>query len=182
MLCEMLNRVYHNNPLVLYVQMFRCALRREPSSSLTNDCITAMAEGLDSSLYNYFLVHFWQDGGSASLSEVSSSEDAEWTSFSTIIMQMGRRSGCRTQQHLNLVPSSSWQFLLESKFHKNYCKLNLPSRIYSGTSLSEQGSEPLTSKATEIVKDSFYSDLYMSTLDSLHAVYESLKLDNLRKQ
>lgn len=163
--------------------MFRCALRRNPSSSLTNDCITTMAEGLNSTFYNYFLVLLWGDSNSAYLSEANSDVDLEWNSFCSTIMQMGQKSSAISQQHLNPVPNSSWEFLLTSKFHKNYRKFNFITGI-SGTSLDVRGSNSCGSNVDgkQILNESFYSELFKVTLDSLHALYESLKLDTLRKR
>ncbi|KAK1572161.1 hypothetical protein Q3G72_028403 [Acer saccharum] len=172
------------NVIVNNGQMFRCALRRNPSSSLTNDCITSMAEGLSSSLYNYFLALLWGDGGSAYLLESNSNIDAEWDNFCSIIMQMGRKSTLNVQQHLDMVANSSWDFLVNSKFHKNYCKFNFVTGTSSRTSLDVQRSDfPRSSvDGAQISQDSFFSELFTATLDSLHAVYENLKLDNLRKR
>ncbi|XWS56746.1 hypothetical protein CRYUN_Cryun09bG0112000 [Craigia yunnanensis] len=41
-------------------QVFRCALRRSPSSLLANDSITAMDDGLSPSVCNHFLVLLWE--------------------------------------------------------------------------------------------------------------------------
>ncbi|KAI9156178.1 hypothetical protein LWI28_001768 [Acer negundo] len=172
------------NVIVNNGQMFRCALRRNPSSSLTNDCITSMAEGLSSSLYNYFIALLWGDGGSAYLLESNSNIDAEWDNFCSIIMQMGRKSTPNVQQHLDMVANSSWDFLVNSKFHKNYCKFNFVTGTSSRTSLNVQRSDFSRSSVdgAQILQDSFFSELFTATLDSLHAVYENLKLDNLRKR
>lgn len=165
------------------IQIFRCALRQNPSSSLTNDCITAMAEGLSSNFYNYFLLLLWGDKNSAYLSEASSDVDSEWNSFCSVIMQMGQKYSLVSEQHLNSVPDSSWEFLLNSNFHKNYRKFNFIAGI-SGTKLAVLG--PNSSRkevdGSLILNDSFYSELFMVTLDSLHSLYENLKLDNLRKR
>ncbi|KAJ0045529.1 hypothetical protein Pint_06537 [Pistacia integerrima] len=172
------------NVIVSNGQMFRCALRQNPSSSLTNDCITALAEGLNSSFYNYFLVLLWGDGDSAYLSEANSAVDSEWNSFCGVIMQMGRRSTVTAQEPLNSVPKSSWEFLLNSNFHKNYGKFNFFPGLSSGTSLDVLRSDSSKSNldGKHILKGSFYSGLFVATLDSLHAVYESLKLNCLRKR
>ncbi|GKU92137.1 hypothetical protein SLEP1_g5905 [Rubroshorea leprosula] len=161
-------------------QMFRCALRRSPSSSLANDCITAMAEGLNANFYNHFLVLLWGDGDCSYLSEVDSTVDSEWNSFCNVVLQMCRKSTVVHQE-----PSkSSWEFLLNTKFHKNYCKLNYFVGFSSGLDPDVQGSESSVSSmaSTQNLEKSFYNDLLLEILDSLHAVYESLKLDNLRKR
>ncbi|XVF84048.1 hypothetical protein PTKIN_Ptkin16aG0543300 [Pterospermum kingtungense] len=161
-------------------QMFRCALRRSPSSSLANDSITAMAEGLSPSFYNHFLVLLWGDGDSGYLSEANSTVDSEWNSFCDTIMQMCKKSSIVSQES----PKSSWDFLLNSKFHKNYCKINSMIGLTSGTELDRSGLDSTRSIIDGIKSSdkSFYSDLLMESLDSLHALYESLKMDNLRRR
>lgn len=164
----------------MYIQIFRCALRRSPSSSLTNDSITAMAEGLSPSFYNHFLVLLWGDGDSGYLSEANSTVDSEWNSFCDAIMQMCKKSSVVSQE----TPKSSWEFLLNSKFHKNYCKRNSMVGLASTTELDRSGLDPTRSIVDGIKSSdkSFYSDLLMESLDSLHALYESLKMDNLRRR
>lgn len=162
-------------------QMFRCVFRRSPSSLLADDCITAMAEGLSSSFYGHFLGLLWKDGDSAYLSNADSSVNLEWESFCTIITQMCK-SSVDNQDFVNSVPQSSWEFLISSKFHKNY-KLNLITGTSCEMSLDVLGFLPRShSDATQSLKKSFYSEVLMECLDSLHAVYESLKLDILRKR
>ncbi|KAA8539561.1 hypothetical protein F0562_026253 [Nyssa sinensis] len=63
------------NVIVNNGQIFRCTLRRSPSSSLADDCITAMAEGLSSTFYNHFLALLWGDGDLAYLSAADASVD-----------------------------------------------------------------------------------------------------------
>ncbi|GAV64914.1 Apc1 domain-containing protein [Cephalotus follicularis] len=167
----------HLNVVINNGKIFRCALRRSPSSSLANDCITAMAEGLTANFFNHFLVLLWRDGDSVYLSEANYSVESEWNSFCSIIMQMSGKSEALSQRILNSAPHSSWEFLVNSKYHQNYFKLNFTSGISFGT-LNPARS---TIKETNLEK-SFNSDLLMECLVSLHAVYESLKLDNLRKQ
>ena len=164
--------------------MFRCALRRSPISSLTNDCIAAMAEGLSSSSYNHFLSLLWGDDDAAYLSKADSSVDSEWESFSSIIMQMCKKSGLNPPKRSDAVPSTSWEFLMNSNFHKNYSKLNLISAISSKMSLEllESDSSKSYSDGGRGLEKLSYSEPLKEILDSLHAVYENLKLDNLRKR
>lgn len=77
-------------------------------------------------------------------------------------------------------PDSSWEFLLSSKFHKTYSRFH--SGITSTNPLDLEGIVPFGSKtgSGEIPGNSF--ELMVQSLDCLHAVYESLKMDNLRKQ
>ncbi|TYH51969.1 hypothetical protein ES332_D10G318400v1 [Gossypium tomentosum] len=160
--------------------IFRCALHRSPSSSLANDSITAMAEGLSPSFYNHFLVLLWGDGESSCLSEANSTVDSEWNSFCDAIMQMCKKSSVVSQE----TPESSWEFLLNSKFHKNYCKTNSMIGLSSGVALDRTGLDSMRSNidGTKSSEKSFHFDLLMESLDSLHAVYESLKMDNLRRR
>ncbi|KAI3988958.1 hypothetical protein MKX01_016529 [Papaver californicum] len=148
-------------------QVFRCALRRSPSSSLANDCITAMAHGLHSNLYSHFLVILWGDGDSAYLSNADSCVNSEWEAFGNTILQMCRKLKFIPEKSSGGMLPSSWEFLLSSKFHKNYCKIN--------SSRSNIGNKQIPDK-------SFYAQLLLETLDALHALYESLKWDNLRKR
>ncbi|GMI87289.1 pollen calcium-binding protein 1, EMBRYO DEFECTIVE 2771, anaphase promoting complex 1 [Hibiscus trionum] len=161
-------------------QIFRCALRRSPSSSLANDCITAMAEGLSPSFYNHFLILLWGDNESGYLSEANSTVDSEWSSFCDTIMQMCKKSSVVSQD----IPKSSWEFLLDSKFHRNYCKINSLIGLSSDVALDRIGLDSMRSSivGTRSSEKSFYSDLLGESLDSLHAVYESLKMDNLRRR
>lgn len=165
-------------------QIFRCALRRSPSSSLVNDCIAAMADGLSSSFYNHFLVLLWGNGDSAYLSKADSSVDSEWESFSSVMTQMCSKSGLSFQKRSNLLSNSSWEFLINSKFHKNYYKLSCITGDSHGTSFELQESDSFRSctDGTQSPQKSFHSELLMESLDALHAVYESLKLDTLRKR
>ncbi|KAF8397264.1 hypothetical protein HHK36_016174 [Tetracentron sinense] len=172
------------NVIVNSGQIFRCALRRSPSSSLANDCITAMAEGLQTKFYNHFLVLLWGNGDSAYLSKADSCVDSEWESFSSIIMQMCRKSSFISRKHSDLVPHSSWEFLIRSKFHKNYCKHTSITGISSATlpDLRESDCSEAYIEDKQSPEKALYSQLLMETLDSLHSLYESLKLDNLRKR
>lgn len=164
--------------------MFRCALRSSPSSSLANDCITAMAEGLSSGFYSHVLSLLWKEGDSACFSESDNSGvNIEWDSFCRIIMQMCRPS-MGTQKHLDSTVGTSWEFLISSKFHKNFCKHNSFTGISSATLYDEREIKysGLNFDDSKNLKSSFYSELIMETLDCLHAVYESMKLNSLRKR
>ncbi|KAL5540564.1 hypothetical protein UlMin_045257, partial [Ulmus minor] len=164
-------------------QMYRCALRRSPSSSLANDCITAMAEGLSSSFYDHFLSLLWKEGDSVYLSEADSSVDSEWDSFCCTIMRMFRSSTC-SKKHSNSTPQSSWEFLINSTFHKNFSKHNFINGVPSVASVDVQEIDSFGSNLSgaKQLERPFYSQLMMESFDCLHAVYESLKLDTLRKR
>ncbi|CAK9173534.1 unnamed protein product [Ilex paraguariensis] len=167
------------NVILTNGQIYRCTLRRRPSSSLANDCITTMAEGLTSSFFNHFLVLLWGDGDSAYLAQADSGVDSEWESFCSIIMQMCRKSRHVPRRSSNSVSHSSWEFLINSSFHKNYCKQKFIPEISPRMSLDLQGSDSSGSFLHGIQSP---TELFMETLDSLHGLYESLKLDNLRKR
>ncbi|XP_058181037.1 anaphase-promoting complex subunit 1 isoform X3 [Rhododendron vialii] len=172
------------NVIVNNGQIFRCALQRSPSSSLVNDCITAMSAGLSSSFYNHFLALLWGDGDSAYLSKTDASIDSEWESYSSSIMRMCSKSRFTPQKVSDSIYGSSWDFLINSKFHKNYGKTNVLAGILTRVSVDLQESDSPGSyvHGAQTSESSFYSDLLMETLDALHAVYESLKLNSLRKQ
>ncbi|XP_004308940.1 PREDICTED: anaphase-promoting complex subunit 1-like [Fragaria vesca subsp. vesca] len=164
-------------------QIYRCVLRRSPTSSLANDCITAMAEGLSSSFYSHFLSLLWKDGDSAYLSEADSSVHSEWDSFRSIIMEMCQ-STATSKMVSNPVPQSSWEFLISSKFHDNFCKNNFIAQNSSVMSLDVRrlDASQLSTNSNQRIEKTFHSELLMESLHCLHAVYESLKLNNLRKR
>lgn len=162
--------------------MLRCALRRGPSCSLANDCITAMAEGLNSSFYNHFMQLLWGNCEPSVLSAANSSVD-EWESFKNVIMLLYRKSQSTSKPDSVPLSSSSWEFLLKSEFHKNYHNHNFfPGISYE---LDDKLVDHLYSPKREDVQNPeglSYSQLLIECLDSLHAVYENLKLINLRKR
>lgn len=164
--------------------MFRCALRQSPSSLLADECITALAEGLSFSFYKYILGHFWKDGDPSRFSDADSGVDSEWDSFCHVIMQMCRKSNLMFQKHSTSAPRSAWDFLLSSQFHRNFSKMNSItgiSRAVSPLDRQETNSPSSAMDGTQSSENPFYSELLMEILESLHAVYESQKLDNLRK-
>ncbi|KAG9443865.1 hypothetical protein H6P81_015205 [Aristolochia fimbriata] len=172
------------NVMISSGQIFRCALRQSPSSLLANDCITTMAEGMHPSFYNHFITLLWADQDSTYLSSADSCLDLEWRSFSGVVMELCRSSGCFSQQNSKLTPQTSWEFLVNSKYHLNYCKqtpmadpfFNMPS-VQSGSDVFYRSQ--LGEKYQE---KSYCAQLLSEMLDSLHALYESLKLDILRKR
>ncbi|MFS7898340.1 putative anaphase-promoting complex subunit 1 [Helianthus anomalus] len=154
--------------------MLRCTFRRYPSSSLANDCIAAMAEGLEANLYNHFTVLLWGNGDAAYLSRVDSPVDSEWESFSAIILEIFGKKRKLTQPHLG----ASWEFLLHNDFHEKYSQSHFMSGFSSSMSLQ---SDESCSASQQL--DTFYSSESMiEILDLLHAVYESLKLKHLRRR
>lgn len=158
--------------------MFRCAIRQGPPSSLLDDCVSAMAEGMRPSYYNYFLALLWGTGDPVHPSRAGSSE---WNCFSSILLKICHRGGATAGESETLY-HTSWDFLVNSQFHQNYhmpISLNVisPSGAQNGLGCSMLNLE--AEPATDIA---FHRELMMDSLDSLHAVYESLKMDNLRKQ
>ncbi|CAA6654742.1 unnamed protein product [Spirodela intermedia] len=171
------------NVIVDNGQMFRCVLRRNPSSSLANDCITAMAEGLHSSFYNYFVISLWGDGDSSYLSRTDSHFDLEWGSLKNVLIGICQKCGSGFQNAPLESYDTSWNFLINSKFHKNYHQRSSFTGLSFSTIHNTGVFEPSAGciKAGEHQETSFYSQLLMGALDALHALYECLKLDNLRK-
>lgn len=168
----------------LISQVFRCALRRSLSSSLTNDCITAMAEGLHSTSYNHFLALLWGDGDCAYLAKADSCVDSEWVAFSSIIAEICGKARSISRKQSDLVPRSSWEFLIHSKFHNHYTLHTSTTGISAASSLSLQEYDclNLNIQDKQSPDKSYYTQLLVEILDSLHALYENLKLDNLRKR
>lgn len=170
--------------LMFSLQIFRCAIRRSPSSSLTNDCITAMAEGLNSVAYNHFLLLLWGDTDSAYLGKNDVGVQSEWEAFCSTITKLCQESKPTTQNFPDSVSHSSWEFLINSRFHKNYRNLSFVKEICPGKSTDQQGFNSFLSSEdqSQSLEKSSYPELLMETLDTLHAVYETLKLDCLRKR
>ncbi|KAJ0979367.1 hypothetical protein J5N97_014841 [Dioscorea zingiberensis] len=166
-------------------QVFRCALRRFPSSSLASDCIAAMAEGLRPSFYNHFILLLWVDNDSTYLSSSSPHVDSEWDSFASSLVKICKRYFSRSTISATTLPDTAWSYLLRSKFHMDYCKEMSISGISSATMSCPGGSDYFSAnaKGEEQSRDLiFYTQLLKETLDSLHALYESLKLVSLRKR
>ncbi|KAL6503768.1 hypothetical protein OROGR_025691 [Orobanche gracilis] len=163
-------------------QKYRCTLRRSPSSSLTNECITAMSEGLSSSLYSHFLGLLWGDDDSTYLAKANSHADSEWVSFCNVITKMCRRPNTTSQLLLDTVSCSSWEFLIRSKYDQRYLTSTFVAGAFPRLSSGLQGLDLAGADVagTKNTDESFFQRLLTETLDSLHAVYETLKLDNLR--
>lgn len=143
-----------------------------------------MAEGLNSGFYTHFISLLWGDIDSAYLAKADVGVESEWKSFCTIIKKLCRGSKSIGPNFSDSVAQSSWEFLINSRFHKNYSKLKFNTGISPKKSidLTRFHSLELYKDSPQTQKTSFYSELLMETLDSLHAVYETLKLDNLRKR
>lgn len=160
--------------------MLRCSLRKNPSSSLVSDCITAMAEGLKSCFYSHFVSLLWGDNDAAGMCS-SSHVDSEWGSFGYEISKVCAKYGQTSQYKSSISSSTAWEFLISSKYHAQYRKRSLTSDMPMSYSTSSTGSHSFFQD--EHNSDvSFYVLFMRETLDTLHALYENLKLNSLRKQ
>ncbi|RAL51299.1 hypothetical protein DM860_010801 [Cuscuta australis] len=175
---ERINLIMNNG------QIYRCALRRFPSSSLANDCITAMAEGLQPSIYQQFLILLWKNENPVYLSRNDVNADSEWETFCNVLLQMCRCSTHSSKRTSDLTLYSSWEFLIQSKYHKKYCQNNLIAGIPQLESSNQRGFDAsgLSGDSTQKSSNTVYNEILTESLDSLHAVYETLKLNNLRKR
>ncbi|CAN0909752.1 Anaphase-promoting complex subunit 1 [Linum grandiflorum] len=169
------------NLIVNNGQMFRCVLRSSLSSELVNDCITVMADGLCPSLYKQFLFLLWGDGDSEYSMSGKSSLQSEWDSFCTLILRLRGEFG--SVKCVKPPQASSWEFLMNSNFHKDYRKVNV-SGGFSRVSLDVEELEYQGSIAEGkcSLPNSIYFELLRETLGCLHALYETLKLDSLRQR
>ncbi|KAK4480701.1 hypothetical protein RD792_013783 [Penstemon davidsonii] len=165
-------------------KIYRCEFRRSPSSSLTNDCISAIAEGLSSSLYNHFLGLLWGGNDSSYLVKANINIGSEWESFCSVIMQLCRNPYTTSPSLPDSVSDSSWEFLIKSKYNKQYLKSNYVAFAFPGSSSDLQWLDASGAVVadTENTEEAFCLKLLTEILDTLHAVYETLKLDNLRKR
>lgn len=143
-------------------------ISRYPSSSLANDCLTAMVEGLEANLYNHFVGLLWGNGDSAYLSKVDSIVDTEWESFCAILFDIFGRDRKNPQIH----SGSSWDFLVNSSFHEKYSKSNFMSGFSRRISLQSDQS----CIASQHLDTSHPVESLLEIIDLLHVVYESLKL------
>ena len=163
--------------------MIRCSLRRSPSSSLADDCITAIAEGVQSSFYNYFVASLWGDSDSSYLCDVDARIDLEWESLRAVLIKVCQKCGSNFKDARSESCDTSWNFLINSKFHKSYHQrssfLGMP---YSSAHNAGTISHCVVCSSTGDDREaSFYTQHLIGVLDALHALYESLKLNNLRK-
>ncbi|KAG8067808.1 hypothetical protein GUJ93_ZPchr0005g14946 [Zizania palustris] len=163
--------------------MLRCSLRKNTSSSLVSDCITAMAEGLQSCFYSHFVSLLWGDSDAAYLCP-SSHVDSEWKSFSYEIEKICTKCRQVSPTKSSKSPCTAWDFLVNSKHHAQYCKLSpttctslLP--VSYSTSSTDFHYFPKDENSADV---SFYIRFMRGILDTLHALYENMKLNILRKQ
>lgn len=143
-----------------------------------------MAEGLNSKLYNYFLGVLWGNSDSAYLTKSDMISDPEWQSFRDVILTLCKKSNSSSERHSSSDSHSAWEFLLKSRYHKHYYKNYTFARISPASSLETHGTDSLVSCSdiTENRGNSFYLDMLKDILDSLHSVFENLKLDVLRRR
>jgi anaphase-promoting complex subunit 1 len=163
--------------------MLRCSLRKKPSSSLVSDCITAMAEGLQSCFYCHFVSLFWSISD-ASCQYSSSHTDSEWESFSYEIRKVCAKYGQTLPTVPPSSPSKAWDFLINSKYHAQYCK-RTPTSYDSMFPVSYSTCSTVFKPFLQDEHSSdasFYIQFMKETLETLHALYENLKLNILRKE
>ncbi|KAF6170410.1 hypothetical protein GIB67_014340 [Kingdonia uniflora] len=170
------------NVIVNNCQVLRCAFRRSPSSSLVNDCITAMAEGLHSTFYSHFLALLWGDDDCTYANGADSCVDSEWAAYNNVIMQMCGKRKFEDKMQSKSTPHPSWEYLINSKFHKRYCKDTSGVSFGSTFDIQDIDNSNSYTEKKQSTDTSFYKQILVETLDSLHALYETLKLDNLRKR
>ncbi|GFP97654.1 anaphase-promoting complex subunit 1 [Phtheirospermum japonicum] len=140
--------------------------------------------GLSSSLYNHFLGLLWGDDDSTYLAKANSRDDSEWDSFCNVITKMCRKPNTTSQLLAEPVSCSSWEFLIRSKYNQQYFRSNCVAGSFPGISSDSKGIDSSGADVadTQNIEETFYPKLLTETLDSLHAVYETLKLDNLRRR
>ncbi|PHT74522.1 hypothetical protein T459_21799 [Capsicum annuum] len=107
--------------------------------------------GLNSTLYNHFLVLLWRNGDQTYLNRTDMTADSEWETF-------------QSQNH--------------KQYNKSYPISGFSETSIDRQGLYSPVSSMGTS---ETAGNSLYTELVAETLDTLHTAYESLKLDNLRK-
>ncbi|KAF8720064.1 hypothetical protein HU200_024836 [Digitaria exilis] len=163
--------------------MLRCSLRKNPSSSLVSDCINAMAEGLQSCFYSHFVSLFWGDSDATYLYS-SSHADSEWEYFSYEIKKVCMKYGQTSPNKSPVSPSKAWDFLINSKYHAQYCK-RTPTSSNSFLPVSHDTCKAVFNPFLQDEHSSdvsFYIRFMRETLETLHALYENLKLNILRKE
>ena len=164
-----------------FSQMLRCSLRKNPSSSLVSDCINAMAEGLQSCFYSHFVSLFWGDSDATYLYS-NSHVDSEWEYFSYEIKRICTEYGQTLPTKSPILPSKAWDFLVNSKYHAQYCK-RAPTSYNSFLPVSYDTHKTIFNPQDEHSTDvSYYIRFMRETLETLHALYENLKLNILRKE
>jgi anaphase-promoting complex subunit 1 len=146
-----------------------------------------MAEGLQYSYYTNFLSLLWGGDSSSYLTDSNSNPDQEWESFSSEISKICNKfvhspSKSHSPAH-SVTETTAWDFLLSSRFHAQYRKQSSASML---SILAESGPTAGLCKCNygreQGDKELSYHMHLREVLDSLHALYESLKLNILRKK
>ncbi|EPS73838.1 hypothetical protein M569_00901, partial [Genlisea aurea] len=165
-------------------QTYRCIFRHGPSSSLTDDCLSALSEGLSSILYHQFLCILWGGNDAAYLSKANMTVDSEWKSFCHVFENLCHKPSFTDDSCVDGDPHSSWEFLIKSKYNLQYLNSNCIIGGFPGLSCKSLGikSSPVIMPTKFHRDESFHRELLTESLDALHAVYETLKLDMLRKR
>lgn len=142
-----------------------------------------MAEGLNPSLYRHFLGLLWGGDDSTYLAKANLCADSEWESFCNVITEICQKPNT-TSQLSDSVSNSSWEFLVKSKYNQQYLRSNYVAAAFPGLSsnFKESDSSDAIARHMQNTEEALCMKLLTETLDSLHAVYETLKLDNLRKR
>lgn len=145
-----------------------------------------MAEGLQYSYYTHFLSLLWGDNSSSYLADSDSGPDQEWESFSSEVSKICNKfvhsPSKRNNPAYSLKETTAWDFLLSSRFHAQYRKQSLASLLSILADSGPTGGLYKCSYGREQgVEESSYH-MHLELLDSLHALYESLKLNILRKK
>jgi anaphase-promoting complex subunit 1 len=142
-----------------------------------------MAEGLQSCFYSHFVSLLWGDNDAACLCS-SSHVDSEWESFSYEVSKACAKYEQTSSTKLSTSSSTAWDFLINSKYHAQYCKQS----SISGASFLPMSYSISSTGFHSFLQDehssdaAFYIRFMKETLDTLHALYENLKLNVLRKQ
>ncbi|KAI5082089.1 hypothetical protein GOP47_0001832 [Adiantum capillus-veneris] len=160
-------------------QVYRCAVSRQPASSLAVSCMIALEEGLESPFRNHFISSLWGNTYSWSNNftdwEVGQGEslDAEWASFADLLAKWCNVDGA-VQSRESVVPSSAWEFLLRSNMHRKN------KDAYAGLSALPSGFDAICKRQADLIMDHVkHKDTLAQVLNILHAVYENYKLDSL---
>ncbi|KAM3378679.1 hypothetical protein P3S68_011092 [Capsicum galapagoense] len=105
--------------------------------------------GLNSTLYNHFLVLLWRNGDQTYLNRTDMTADSEWETFQSVITRIFKESDHTSEKLSDSVSCSSWEFLINSRYHKQYSK-SYPISGFSETSIDRQGLYSPVSSLLEI--------------------------------
>ncbi|MCO5580419.1 hypothetical protein L7F22_034285 [Adiantum nelumboides] len=160
-------------------QVYRCAVRCQPASSLAVSCMIALEEGLESHIHCHFVSSLWGHMYSWSNNitdwEVGQGEnlDAEWASFADLLAKWCNQDGA-VQSRESVVSSSAWEFLLRSNMHRKN------KDAYAGLPALPLGLDTTCEHQTDLIMDEVkFKEVLAQVLKILHAVYENYKIDTL---